>query len=358
MTQRPKISIIVATYNRWDLLQRWIVSVRDQSYTNVEMIVVDNGSDAETEENMRAFGDTRPVFHSASVTGRVKENVFPKIRYMKPGTNTGFAGGNNLGAKQATGEYFFLLNNDAFLGKDTLSDLAAYAEQHPDVAVMQPTILIGDGSESLKLKAESWRSNGTGSFFTQWGFLWHRGYQDSLAKLPQEPGPIFTALGAGMLIRADVVKRHGLFDESFFNYFEETDFCWRLWTRGEQVMYVPTDPMWHMGGETSKTFKEKMVIFDAYRNRLTAFWRHLERDNLVTVLFYHQLAIFGLMLALLPKRPSASGWLLLVLGWELWHLPRLFATRAEHLGQRTVSDATLWPKIYRERSLAQMMQYL
>lgn len=337
MKNSPTISIIVATYNRWDLLQRWLESIEKQSYTNVEVLVVDNGSDAETEEGMKTRTD---------------------VHYIKPGRNTGFAGGNNLGAAQATGKYLFLLNNDAFLGKHTLRDVVDYAEAHPDVAVLQPTILIGDGSESLKLKAESWRSNGAGSFLTKWGFLWHRGYQDPPSKLPQQPDAIFTALGAGMLIRASAVQKHGLFDESFFNYFEETDFCWRLWTRGERVMYVPTDPMWHIGGQTSKTFKEKMVIFDSYRNRLTAFWRHLEGSNLLTVLFYHQLAICGLIIALLPRRPTASGWLLLLCGWELLHLPQLLTTRAEHLKKRSVSDAILWPTIYRERSLSQMMAYL
>lgn len=337
----PLVSIIVATYNRWDLLQRWLQSIKKQSFTNVEIVVVDNGSDAETELGMKSR---------------------THVRYIKPGRNTGFAGGNNLGAKEATGQYLFLLNNDAFLGKDTLRDIVDYAEAHPDVAVMQPTILIGDGdysdhSDEIR-NFGSQLSNGAGSFLTKWGFLWHRGYQDPLSKLSQEPDAIFTALGAGMLIRSDVVKKHGLFDESFFAYFEETDFCWRLWTRGEQVAYVPTDPMWHMGGQTAKVFKEKAVIFYSYRNRLIALWRHLELPNLVNLLLRHHLAILGVMLALIPRRPAASGWLLLVFGWELLHLLPLFATRAEHMKQRTVSDPAIWPKIYRQRSLQQMMAYL
>ena len=154
-----------------------------------------------------------------------------------------------------------LLNNDAFLGRDTLTDSIKYALEHPDVAVMQPTILIGDGSQRSNVppspKASEGRSkgqmlsNGAGSYLTKWGFLWHRGYQTPIEELPQEPGEIFTALGAGMLIRADVIKKHGLFDEAFFAYFEETDFCWRLWTRGLKIAYLPTDPMWHIGGQTS-----------------------------------------------------------------------------------------------------------
>lgn len=322
----PRVSIIIVTYNRWDLLRDCLDAIERQNFREVEVIVVDNGSDAETARGCQR----RP------------------IRYLKPTTNLGFAGGNNLGAQAAKGEYLFLLNNDAFLGTRTLQQLITYADAHPSVTIAQPTILI-HGSD---------RSNGAGSYLTQWGFLWHRGLRAAPSALPTKPDPIFSALGAGTLVRREAVSRHGLFDQSFFAYFEETDFCWRIWTRGGNVAYVPTDPMTHIGGQTAQAFNEKLVIFTAYRNRLVSFWRHLELPNLLLVLTLHHVAILGVAVALLPKRPQASVWILAVILWELTHPLTLLKTRAQHMRRRTIRDLTLWPLVYRPQSLRSMIRYL
>lgn len=335
MTQ-PLVSIVIVTYNRWDLLQDCLEAIDTQSYRNVETIVVDNGTDDETRIGLAHRSD---------------------VLTIRSPNNTGFAGGNNLAVKHASGQYIFLLNNDAFLGKLTLKQVVEYLEQNPVVAIAQPTIAIGNWPQRSKIKGQL-LSNGAGSFLTKWGFLWHRGLRNRLNDLPSQPDHIFSTLGAGMLIRRSAIERHGLFDESFFAYFEETEFCWRLWTRGQHVAYVPSDPMLHIGGQTSKEFNEKVVIFYAYRNRIISFWRHLEIWHLVQILFLHHLAILGLMLVLLPKRPAASGWMLAVLIWELTHPLTLLKTRAQHMRRRAVRDREIWSTIYRPISLRQMLGYL
>jgi len=331
MKKSPLVSITIATYNRWDLLERCLIAIQNQSYQPIEVIVVDNGTDQATVDGVHQF---------------------PFVTYVKAKTNLGFAGGYNLAANHAKGIYVFPLNNDAFIGKNTLKETVEYLEANPAVAIAQPTILIDEPGKPAT------KSNGAGSFLTQWGFLWHRGFRDAKATLPKQTDLILTALGAGMLIRREVIQKHGQFDESFFAYFEETDLCWRLWTRGYQVAYVPTDPMTHLGGQTARVFNERLVIFFAYRNRLISLWRHLELRNLVPILLRHNLSILGLILVLLPKRPKASGWLLVTLGWELTHLGLLLRTRREHLKKRTVGDQQIWPTIYRARSLTDMARYL
>ena len=328
---QPKVSILIVTYNRWDLLAKCLDSIRQQSYKEIETIVVDNGSDVETKHCIKDY---------------------PWVRYLSTKTNLGFTGGNNLAAKHATGEYLFLLNNDAFLGWSTLEEVVAYTQTHSEIAVAQPTILIHQPN------GKATKSNGAGSFLTQWGFLWHRCLREPITDLPKQPDYIFSALGAGMLVRNNVVKDNGLLDETFFAYFEETDFCWRLWTRGWKVAYVPTNPMTHLGGQTSKAFKEKMAIYISSRNRLVSIWRHLDGQHFWAIIIRNHIAILGLAVVLLPKRPKASGWFMATIAWELTHLRYLFHTRQMHLAKRTVPDQDIWPEMFRSMSLGRMAKYL
>ena len=127
------ISVVVVTYNALPWIERCLESVRGH-----ETIVVDHGS----TDGTVAF---------------VRER-FPDARVIEQ-ENKGFSGGNNAGMRAANGRYFLLLNSDAWVVGDGLERLAAFADEHPDAAVVGPRLSNEDGTLQRSVRADPtlWR---------------------------------------------------------------------------------------------------------------------------------------------------------------------------------------------------------
>src|SRR5437867_3890136 len=130
---RDDVSVVVVSYNALPWLEQCLDSVRD-----FETILVDNGSSDGSVELVR--------------------ERFPDVRVIQQG-NRGMGGGNNAGMRAAGGRYFFLLNSDAWVVGDGLAALVAYADAHPDTAVVGPKLLNTDGTLQRRVRAEPtlWR---------------------------------------------------------------------------------------------------------------------------------------------------------------------------------------------------------
>src|SRR5258708_6011548 len=203
------VSVIIANWNGQAVLKDCLDSLLKIDYLSWELILVDNGS-TDGSENL--------LFNYP------KEKLNYKL--IKNTQNLGFAKANNQGAKIAKGKYLLLLNNDTKLTPDFLTKLVNRMENSSNIGVIQPKIKIMDDSRYL---------DNAGSFFTRIGFLQHWGFMKRDTAEFNIETEIFSAKGACMLIRSEVVKHVGLFDDSFFSYFEESDFCWRVWLSGYKV---------------------------------------------------------------------------------------------------------------------------
>ena len=224
-TLHADVSVVVVAYNSLPWLERALESVRGE-----ETIVVDNGST-----------DGSPQL--------VRER-FPEVRLVEQ-ENRGMGGGNNTGMRVARGRYFLLLNSDAWIVADGLSRLVEFADAHPDAAVVGPRLLNTDGTlqRSVRGFPTAWR------LATEYFFLRKLAPRSRLLNSFYAGGFAHDEVreadwlyGACLLVRRDATDSVGLFDEDFFLFSEEVDWCYRFRQAGWKVLFFPGAEAVHVGG--------------------------------------------------------------------------------------------------------------
>ncbi len=256
------LSVIIVSYQSKNDLKRLLPSVfNSQSKYQYEIIVVDNGS---------RDGSVEWLKNSRSEDLKIIENQ-----------NTGFAHGNNLGIKQASGKYILLLNPDTELRADTLKIMLDFMEARLDVGISGCKVVKPDGKLDLACKRRfpnPWNS------FLRLARLSNKNY-NLLDKDENQETEIDSVMGAFLLIRKSVIEKIGLLDEEFFMYGEDLDWCWRCKEAGFKVWYYPKTSIIHYKGSSSKKipfkalkwFHEAMWIFyqKHYKNRYPFFFSWL-----------------------------------------------------------------------------------
>ena len=223
------VSVVVVTYNALPWVERALDSVRGH-----ETIVVDHGSSDGTLELVR--------------------ERFPDARLIQQ-ENKGLGGGSNAGMRIASGDYFLLLNSDAWALDDGVERLAAFADEHPEAAVVGPRLLNPDGSLQRSVRGDPtlWR------LATEYFFL--RKLAPRTRALNAFYGAAFDhdevreaefVMGSVMLVRREAADTVGLFDEDFFMFSEETDWLYRFRQAGWKVFFTPEAEFVHVGGATTR----------------------------------------------------------------------------------------------------------
>jgi N-acetylglucosaminyl-diphospho-decaprenol L-rhamnosyltransferase len=231
----PDVSTIVVTYNALPWVEKALESAR-----GTEVVVVDHGSTDGTLELVR--------------------ERFPEATLVEQ-ENKGFGAGNNAGMRVASGKWFLLLNSDAWLQPGALEALVDFAEAHPDAAVVGPRLLNPDGTlqrsvrgfptvwriatEYLFLRKLAPRSRALNAFYA--GGFDH-----------DEPREADFLMGSVLLVRRAAVEAVGGFDERYFMFSEETDWCYRLREAGWTTWFFPGAEAVHVGGATTTQSWEPM----------------------------------------------------------------------------------------------------
>lgn len=311
---KPLVSIIIVNWNGGEILKESILSLSAIDYPNWELIIVDNGStDGSTEEIAPMLTD---------------------FKLIKNTENLGFALANNQGYQKAEGKYILLLNNDTKVSADSLSKLVSRMESDSTVGVVQPKIYMMDKAGYL---------DNAGSFLTRIGFLEHWGFGQKDGSEFKKERTIFSAKGACMLIRREVVEKVGLFDKDFVSYFEESDFCWRVWLAGWKVLFFPEAAIFHKVGFTIKRLDVANLNFHYYKNRICSLIKNLGTYNLVIILTSHLFVSFSISAAfLLRGKPSSSLMILRSIGWNLANLGNTLEKRKIVQGTRKLTDRELF----------------
>lgn len=180
--------------------------------------------------------------------GEMIREQFPWVRYIASSKNIGFGAGNNIGIREARGEYVVLLNPDLVIVPGQFEPWIDWMDAHPRVGISGPRLLNPDGTDQQScFRFYHWtipfyRRTMLGK--TPWGKKALRHFRmDDMDRNKEQK--VDCVLGAAMMVRQDLLRRLGGIDERFFLYFEDTDLCRRAWKEGYEVMYTPVAKLFH-----------------------------------------------------------------------------------------------------------------
>lgn len=250
----PSVSIILVNFNGAKLLPGCLNSLGALHYPKLEVILVDN--------------------NSSDNSLQILEN-YSSVQVVRSHENSGFTGGNNLGLKRCSGEYVLLLNNDTVVQPGFLESLCDYLKKHPTVGVVQGKMILPRFGNTLDV---------CGSFLTRLGLPYHYGYFKPDSEKYRHTFPVFCGRGACLMFRRDIIPQVGgfLFDEDFFCYYEESDFCHRVWLAGWEVHFVPSPPIQHLMGATGDRILKENRIRELYlRNMIFSLFSNLSAGSIL-----------------------------------------------------------------------------
>ena len=221
-----------------------------------ETIVVDHGSTDGTLELVR--------------------ERFPEARVLEQ-ENKGLGGGSNAGMRVASGDYYLLLNSDAWALEGSVEKLTAFADSRPDAAVVGPKLLNPDGTLQRTVRG----------FPTLWRLATEYFFLRKLAPRTRALNAFYGArfahdevreaeflMGACLLVRRQAADSVGVFDEDFFMFSEETDWLYRFREAGWTVLFYPGAEFVHVGGATTSQNWGPM-----YREQLRGHLRFLAKHR-------------------------------------------------------------------------------
>ena len=308
MTMNKKTAVVIPNWNGAEYLRDSLASLERQS-ASCRIIVVDNGSTDGSQELLRAH--------------------HPKVTLIQLDRNYGFAGGVNRGINQALqegAEFIALFNNDAVAEPDWLGQLLAAAKEHPDAGIVTGKLLNFAGTHF----------DTTGDYYSIWGFPYPRGRDEADQGQFDQPEYVCGATGGASLYRAAMLRQVGLFDESFFAYYEDVDLSLRAQLQGWKVYYQPTAVARHRTGSTSS----KISGFARYHSIKNFYYLYIK--NMPGSLFWRYLPRFvvaGLLMLANSLKRGQFGPLVRGYGQVLGHFPGMLAQRWRIQRSRTVSTA-------------------
>ncbi len=258
-----KVAVVILNWNGAVMLREFLPLVLQHSAgEGVEVCVADNASTDASREVVRT--------------------EFPTVRLIELAENYGFAEGYNRALAQVEAEYVVLLNSDVEVTPHWLDPLVSYMDAHPDTAACQPKI------RSQRNKAYFEYAGAAGGFLDRYGYPFCRGrIFDTVEKDEGQYNKVSSVLwatGAAFFIRLKDYRESGGLDGRFFAHMEEIDLCWRLRTRGRNIVCIPQSTVFHVGAATLKKESPRKTFLN-FRNNLLMLYKNLPEQDLKHVLF-------------------------------------------------------------------------
>lgn len=224
-----RVLVVVLNWNGIDDTEECLDALAGQTHP-ADVLVVDNGSSLDDVRRLRA----------RAATGAIRLRLEPE--------NLGFAGGVNVGIRLAQHDGYdavALLNNDALPEPGWLEALVAALEADAEAAIATGLLLRRSDDRAVAGTIDT-----AGDGLSTWGMPFPRGRADGRERAP-ERGRVFSASGGASLYRTALFDEIGLFDETFFAYFEDIDIGFRARLAGHEIVYEPTAVAHHRIGATS-----------------------------------------------------------------------------------------------------------
>ena len=257
------VAVVILNWNGRDMLAKYLPSVVEfSSLPGVEIVVADNGS---TDDSLDYLSEKFPM---------VRQIILPE--------NYGFAEGYNRALRQIDADYFVLLNSDVEVTANWLSPLYNYLEAHEEVVACQPKIRSVVNPEYFE------HAGAAGGFLDKYAYPFCRGR--IFSEVEKDEGQydtikeVFWATGACLFIRAKDYFDAGGLDGTFFAHMEEIDLCWRLRSRGKQIICHPESVVYHYGGGTLNVDSPRKTFLN-FRNNLLMIYKNQSENTLFKILF-------------------------------------------------------------------------
>ncbi|MFQ5918533.1 MAG: glycosyltransferase family 2 protein [Thermoplasmata archaeon] len=222
MRKRPKVSIIIINWNGLQDTTECLESVRQITYENYDVTLVDNGSEGRDAHILKeGFGDW--------------------VHVIENERNDGFAEGNNIGMRRALKDsdpdYVLLLNNDTIVDPAFLTELVDVAESDPEIGIVGPKIYYYDSPTRIHFAG--------GIYFRRTGQSSHIGQDEKDQGQFDETKETGYITACALLIKRRVIEDVGLLDRGYFIYYEELDWAVRAREKGHRIVFVPRARVWH-----------------------------------------------------------------------------------------------------------------
>ena len=280
-----RVTTVIVNYRLKYFLEQTLLSV-EEAYTEVEghTIVIDNNS-----------GDDSIDF---------LEERFPSVTFIRNKENVGFARANNQGFALADTEFILVLNPDTIIGSDTLKDAIKWMDEHPECGAAGVKMIDGNGfflPESKRSFPSTWNSFcklfGLSSIFPK-SKLFARYHLRYLHE--DKPHQVPVLAGAFMLLRTDLTKKVGGFDEDFFMYGEDMDLSYRMITDNKVNYYLPI-PIIHYKGEC--TITESLNYVKIFYEAMHIFYRkHYPRSSWMNKIVVKTAIVFRMCISALKAK--------------------------------------------------------
>lgn len=263
MMSFPKVSVITVNWNNFNDSAECLESLRKTTYPNFEVIVVDNGSGGDDVSLLKQrFGDS--------------------IRLIVNDKNAGFAGGCNIGIKDALArgaDYVVLLNNDTVVAPDFIEGLVRVAQSDERVGIAGGKVFCYELPELI------WFAGGIINYRT--GRTPIRGSGEADKGQFDEIVRVDWISGCFMFISRDVLQAVGMLDERFFFGWEDVDLCVRAARKGFKVLFVPESRIWHKGfGINKRDRLMGMPVYYATRGQFLFMDKHFAKPQLAVAWLY------------------------------------------------------------------------
>jgi hypothetical protein len=247
MDKEPLISIVVLNYNAGDLLLNCVESLKKSLYQNFEILIVDN------------------ISSDGSQT-RCKKK-FPDIKLIQNEKNLGYCGGNNIGIREAKGDFIVILNPDTVVDTDWLEELISAYKKFGD-GLYQPKILSLNEDNIIQ---------STGNMFHVFGFGFARNKGNKNSEKNEAIEKIGYASGTCLFTTRKVLDKVGLLDEFLFLYHDDLDLGWRAAQMGINSYYVPKSKIFHVESYSLKWSSKKFYWLE--RNRKYCLLTHYSKST-------------------------------------------------------------------------------
>ncbi len=229
-----KLSIIILTYNSETHISECLQSIIKETANNSEIIVIDNNSSDKTIKTLR-------------------KKKF-KLKIIQNHRNLGFSTGINIGIKEAKREYVLIINPDTIIAPGAIKKLLECSKHYKAGIVGGKLLKKNKGIHGSFVRKPELL---TGIFdFTNLRKIipydyFHNKHYYLNEKFPVKAREVDAVSGACMLIKKCIFNDIGYFDEKFFMYLEDVDFCIRAKQAGYKIIFCPNSNIFHEGGSSS-----------------------------------------------------------------------------------------------------------